>query len=119
LERTIHNFQKDKITGPNGFRIDFYKGFFEIVGEYLLRMIYHSRRSGKIHSPFNSTFISLIPKVDDPINFDQLRTISQCKNVYKMIEKIIAWRIKDILNDNIYEEQFIFLRGKKIHQEIG
>jgi hypothetical protein len=42
LEKIIHGFQKDKILGPDGFPIDFYKGYFEIIGDDLLRMIEHS-----------------------------------------------------------------------------
>jgi hypothetical protein len=65
------------------------------------------------------TFIDLIPKVDDPQNFSQFRPISLCNNIYKIIEKIIGLRIKDILSDNISKEKFGFLIGRKIHQAIG
>jgi hypothetical protein len=57
--------------------------------------------------------------VDNPSNFDQFRPISLCNNIYKIISKIIAHRIKDILSENISEEQFGFLQGRQIHQEIG
>jgi hypothetical protein len=119
LEKNIHAFQKEKILGPDGFPIDFYKGCFDIVGDELLKMIEHSRRTRKIHAPFNDTFISLILKVDDPTRFDQFRPISLCTGIYKIIAKIIAFRIKENLSENIFEEQFDFLRGRQFHQAIG
>jgi hypothetical protein len=45
-KKSFTSFQKDKILGLDGFPIDFYKGCFEIIGEDLLKMIEHSRRTG-------------------------------------------------------------------------
>jgi len=81
-------------------------------------MIEYSRRSRHIHAPFNATFIALIPKVDNPIGFDQYKPISFYNNVYKIIAKVIAHRIKDILSENISDEQFGFLPGRQIHHAI-
>jgi len=68
--------------------------------------------------PFNAPFIAFIPEVDNPTNFNQFRPISLCNSVYKIISKIISHRIKGILSENIFNEQFGFLQGKQIHQDI-
>jgi hypothetical protein len=113
LQRNLHNFQKDKILGPDGLPVEFYSGTFDILGWDLLKTIEYSCTTGQILAPFNSTFITLIPKSDNPQSFDQFRPISLCNNIYKIITKIIANRLKEILADNIYGEQFGFLRGRK------
>jgi hypothetical protein len=66
LKETLLSFQKDKIIGPDGWTIKFYRGFFDLVEADLLKFIEESRTNGRIHIPFNSTFIALIPKVNDP-----------------------------------------------------
>jgi hypothetical protein len=119
LQRTLHSFQKDKSLGPDGLPVEFYSGTFEILGQDLLKTIEYSRTTGQVLASFNSTFITLIPKSDNPQSFDQFHPISLCNNIYKIITKIIANRLKEILADNISGEQFGFLRGRQIHQAIG
>lgn len=83
LKDVISNFQKDKIP-----RIDF-------------------RREGRVLSPFNSTFIDLMLKMDNPKSFEYLCPISLC--TYKVISKVFARRLKLLLSTSISKEQFGFL----------
>eukprot|EP00253_Pinus_taeda_P029408 PITA_29408 len=78
-----------------------------------------SRQKGVIYRPFNSRFIALIPKKDDPESFEDFRPISLCNCIYKIISKVIALRIAPILSRNISMEQFGFLDGRQIHEAIG
>ena len=68
---------------------------------------------------FNSTFIALIPKVDNPKSLHDFRPISLCTCIYKVITKVISRRLKDLLSEHIYGEQFGFLKGRQIHEAIG
>lgn len=72
-----------------------------------------------IHASLNFTFITLIPKEYNPLNFVYFRPISLCNYLYKISSKVIAKRIKDILSINISKEQFGFLEGQQIHEAIG
>ena len=60
-------FQKDKTSGPDGWTIEFFLDLFELLGEDLLRVIEDTRLSGGLLDSFNSTFIALIPKVDNHV----------------------------------------------------
>jgi hypothetical protein len=59
----------------------------------------------------NSTFIVVILKLDCPSTFDDFQPIALCNNIYKIIAKIIAIRIKPILSNIISPEKFGFLKG--------
>lgn len=119
LKEILYSFQKDKSPGPNDWPIEFYLGFFELVGEDLLEVVEESRKSGVIHAPINATFIALIPKVDKPSTFDNFRPISLCNYLYKIILKVISKRLKAVLSEKISKEQFGFLQGRQIHEAIG
>jgi len=119
LGRVLHSLQKDKSPGPDGWPIEFYTGFYDLLGLDLLHVVEESRRAGIIHQPLNSTFIALIPKVDKPKSFDDYRPISLCNCVYKIISKIISKRIKRVLSKHVSGEQFGFLEGRQIHEAIG
>lgn len=119
LEATLKWFKKDKSPGPDGWTIEFYIAFFDILGHDLLNIVEDSRRRGRISSAIKSTFIALIPKTDAPSSFDDFWPISLCNCLYKIIAKIIANRLKPILSQHITFEQFAFLHHRQIHEAIA
>jgi hypothetical protein len=46
--------------------------------------------NGKVLEAFDTTFITLIPKYDNPQSFKEYKPISLCNCIYKIIAKIIA-----------------------------
>jgi hypothetical protein len=86
----LHNFQKNKIPGLDGWNIEFYLSFYDLIGKDLLVVVEESHREGHMHAPLNSTFISLIPKSNTPQCMDEFRPISLCNCIYKIVAKVIA-----------------------------
>jgi hypothetical protein len=119
LKEVLHSFQHDKSSGPDSWPIEFYLGFFDLIGSDLLGVVNESRRTGVIHGPINATFIALIPKVKKDETFEDFKPISLCNCLYKIIAKVISRRLKRILSNNISPEQFGFLHGRQIHEAIG
>jgi len=119
LSEVLHSFQKDKSPGPDGWPIEFFLGFLDLVGRDLLAVVEESRLAGFIHGPINSTFIALIPKSGHAEGFDDYRPISLCNCLYKIISKVITRRLKEVLSRHISCEQFGFLEGRQIHEAIG
>jgi hypothetical protein len=112
-------FAKDKSPGPDGWTVEFFTHFFEVVGDDLLELVEDSRTRGKIQSSLNSTFLALIPKENNPRTFMDFRPIALCNLCYKLISKVIANRIKPILSRALSSEQLGFLKGRQILDAIG
>eukprot|EP00253_Pinus_taeda_P003055 PITA_03055 len=110
LEATLKWFKKDKSHGPDGWTVEFYLEFFEILGLDLLKVVEDSRANGKMYEPFNATFIALIPKIDNPNSFNDYKPISLCNCIYKIMAKIISNSLRPILSTHISQEQFAFLQ---------
>lgn len=66
----------------------------------------------------NNTFITLIPKVNNAENITQYRPISLCNVFYKIISKILANRIKNVIDDLISANQGAFIRNRNITDNI-
>jgi hypothetical protein len=107
LKETLHSFQKDKSLGPDGWPIEFYIGFYELLGVDLLQVVEETRWNGMMHAPFNTTFLALIPKKDEPLSFDEFRPISLCNCIYKIVEKLISRHLKPILSEAISKENLV------------
>jgi hypothetical protein len=75
-------------------------------------------RNGRMHTPINSTFIALIPKLDELQSFDDFKTISLCKFLYKIVAKIIARRLKPILSDSISQEKLVSLKAIRFMKQL-
>lgn len=119
LIEVLYSFQRDKSLGPDGWPIEVYMGFYELLGGDLLWVVEESRAVGHIHAPLNSTFLASIPKLDNLVSYDDFRPISLCNCLYKIISMVIARGIKEILSRKISREQFGFLEGRQIHEAIG
>ena len=48
LEKIVYSFQKGKSSGPNGFTIEFFQGFFDLVKRDLIKVVQDSQRAGKV-----------------------------------------------------------------------
>eukprot|EP00253_Pinus_taeda_P035564 PITA_35564 len=119
VEAEMKIMAKDKSPGPDGWTIELFLFFFELIGSEITDVIEESRLKGEVYRPFNATFTALIPKKDDPGNFEDFRPISLCNCIYKIIAKVIAIQIFPFLSKNISMEQFRFLDGRQIHEAIG
>ena len=114
ISNIVHSFQRGKSPSPDGFTLEFFLGFYDLIKKDILAMVHESRKSGKVLGNMNSTFNAIIPKKQKCEAFEDYRPISCCNMIYKIIAKIIAQRIKPILSKVITEEQFGFLQNRQI-----
>jgi len=112
LKSVLTMFKKDKSPGSDGWTVEFFIHFFDLVSEELLEMVENARSNGHIAGSINSTFLALIPKVNKPINYGDYKPISLCNLVYKVISKVIVVHIKPILSKALSAEQLGFLEGR-------
>ena len=107
-----------KAPGPDGMAAIFYKKFWGIVGRRITDEVLEFLQGGAMPHQWNETIISLIPKVKQPDKVTDLRPISLCNVLYKIISKVLANRLKKILPEIISENQSAFVPGRLISDNI-
>jgi hypothetical protein len=107
-----------KALGPDGFKVEFFKSFWEIFKHDVYKVLEDSRRSTSILKSLNSTMITPIPKENEAKTLDRYKTIALCNVVYKIISNVIENRLKHLLPTLVTQEQACFVEGRKIMNNI-
>jgi len=106
--------EPDKAPGLDGFSIHFYRIYWDIIKANLFRMIKGFLGKAKVGGSTKSTFLVLIQKEANPLEFDRFRPISLCNASYKIFTKLLANRIKPPLEKLISPNQGGFVKVRHI-----
>ena len=117
-KKVVDGMEDDRAPGPDGFNTTFIKICWDVVKKDLFKMISKSQRCTKIGGSTNSAFLALIPKERNAKSFDRFMPISLCNIGYKIITKIMAGRLKNILPYLVPENQGGFVKGRKIGDNV-
>jgi len=112
VKNTLLSFASDKSPGPDGWKVKFFLHYFDLVRAELLDLVEDSRIRGRVSGSLNSTFLTLIPKENNPSYFDDYRPISLCNLCYKLITQIIPNRLNPAISQSLSCEQLGFQKNK-------
>jgi len=79
-----------------------------------MRFLSEFHRNGKLTKGVNATFIALIPKVVSPQRLNDFRPISLVGCMYKVLAKVLANRLRNVIGSVVSDSQFAFVKGKQI-----
>ncbi|CAN1325750.1 LINE-1 retrotransposable element ORF2 protein [Linum perenne] len=104
----------DKAPGPDGLNPGFFQQFRYLIGAEISDACLAWIASGSLPAQVNKTDIALIPKVEKPTSMKDLRLISLCNVLYRIITKTLANRMKSLMPKVIGPEQSAFVKGRSI-----
>lgn len=76
VKEVVWDCDSFKSPGPCGINFGFIKDFWHDMKDEIMRFVSEFHRNGKLSKGINTTFISLIPKVDNPQKLKDFRPIS-------------------------------------------
>jgi len=107
-----------KAPGSNGMNALFYHKFWHVVGDDMIAAILDFLNSGNMNLDINYTHIVLIPKVKSLEKMSDYRPISLCNFIYKIISKVMANRLKQILPQLISPSRSAIVPGHLITDNV-
>lgn len=107
-----------KAPGPDGMPLIVFKRHWQFMGDHVVEEVLKVLNGGDIPAGWNDTCVVLIPKVKNPNRIKDLRPISLCNVLYKLVSKVLANRLKMVLPEIISDNQSAFVPGRLITDNV-
>lgn len=106
--------------GPrtDGFNPAFFQKHWDLVGGDVFHACVSWLRAGIFPEGLNHTIVTLIPKCDNPQSVKELRPISLCNVLFKILSKVLSNRLKRILPGLVDKAQSAFVSGRAIQDNV-
>lgn len=108
----------DKSPGPDGFSALFFQKFWDVVGHDVIIALLGVLNDGASLKDWNTTLVTIIPKIKDPLLLKDFRPISLCNVCSKIVSRAITNRFRPILSKIIETSQSAFIPGRLISDNI-
>ena len=118
-KKSLETFQNEKSPGEDGFTVEFYKCFFELLGTDLVASLNAAYELGELSISQRRGVITLLPKEDGPLSaLSNWRPITLLNTDYKIASKAIAKRLETVLSSLVHTDQTGFIKGRYIGENI-
>ena len=110
----ISGLNGDKAPGLDDFPLAFWFFSWDFVKNEVLGFFKEFHEHNRFVKFLNATFLVLIPKKQNVEDFKDLRPISLVGGLYKILTKVLANKIKMVMNKVISQSQTTFVEGRQI-----
>ena len=112
IKEAIWNCDGQKSPGPDGVTFSFIKMFWGLVNKEVVGALKYFHKEGKIPKGCNASFLTLIPKSENPQSLEEYRPISLVGCLYKIVTKVLSKRVKKVIEKVIDGSQSAFLSNR-------
>lgn len=118
VREALFSMAPDKSPGPDGFNPGFYQHFWLEIGADVSQFILGCIQQCSMPQGMNDANITLVPKKAVPEGMGDLRPIALCNVAYKILTKMLANRLKDVIGDVVSDSQSAFIPGRLITDNV-
>ncbi|XP_057427344.1 uncharacterized protein LOC130720679 [Lotus japonicus] len=112
IKQALFSIGNLKSPGPDGYHALFFKHNWDTLKESISLFVNRIFLQPKLIEEVNATVIALIPKVKVPERANQFRPIALCNTSYKLVTKLLASHLSEILPKLIAPNQSSFIKGR-------
>ena len=109
----------NKAPGNDGFTTEFYCTFWHVIGEDVLAALNEAYAIGELSASQKQGVITLIEKKEkDSLYVKNYRPITLLNVDYKILSKVLAKRIKEVLSGIIHTDQVGYMKDRNIGEAV-
>ncbi|KAJ9542702.1 LOW QUALITY PROTEIN: hypothetical protein OSB04_029208 [Centaurea solstitialis] len=114
VKEAMWGYGGDKASGPDGFSFALIKWFWVTFGPDFCAAVKFFEWDPMLQNGCNDSFIALVPNINDPLCLRDFRPIHLMGCISKVISKVLANRLKLVIDSVISPEQTAFVKGRVI-----
>ena len=118
IKRAVKAIKSDNTPGVDGMTGQFFQKFWNITSHHVTQEVRKFFDSGQLPPDSNFRELCLLPKVQNPNQMKDLRPISLCFVVYKIVSNVMCDRLKMVLPHVISPAQGAFVAGRFISDNL-
>jgi hypothetical protein len=99
----VKDLQGDKSPRSDGFTMAFFQKYWHVLEKDILGFFDEFYTKGMFACSLNITFVTLIPKKQKALNIRDFRPITLIGSVYKILAKVLANRLRKVLDGLVSE----------------
>lgn len=86
----VFSMHPDKSPGPDGLNPAFFQSFWSIFWSDVFKVCHTFMSTGELPLGLNKTVVCLIPRVKEPHSMTELRPISLCNVLVRIVSKVLV-----------------------------
>lgn len=118
IKLAVFSMSPDKAPGADGFNPAFFQHFWQEIGSDVSNFVIQCLHSRSFPDALNDSIITLVPKNVAPEFVTDLRPIALCNVLYKIMAKMVANRLKTVLDKIVDHTQSAFIPGRLITDNV-
>lgn len=118
IRKVFFSLPRGKSPGPDGYPTEFYTAHWRSVGSDMTSAVSEFFSSGTLLQQWNATVLTLIPKKINATSISDFKPISCCNTTYKVVSKLLASRLKQVLPLIISNTQSAFIPGRLMIENV-
>ena len=117
--RALEEMKLNKSPGNDGFTAEFYQKFWPVLGGSLVDTLNDAFERGELSASQKQGVITLIEKEGkDAMYIKNYRPITLLNVDYKILSKVLANRIKEVLSQIIHSDQVGYIKERNIGEAV-
>ncbi len=116
---SLAELNNNKSPGSDGFTTEFYKFFWPDIKQHVYNSFQYSFQSGILSNNQREAILSLLPKPNKDLRFlKNWRPISLLNTDYKILTKLLANRLQNVIHNIVSEDQSGYIKNRYIGENI-
>jgi len=114
IKAAVWSCEGNKSPGPDGFNFNFIRTYWKFLEKDVVEFMNEFHTNSKLPKAISTSFLALVPKKDVPQSLGDYRPVSLIGSLYKILAKVLAARLKEVIGKLIDPIQSAFVPGRFI-----